>query len=141
MSTIAAISTPNSPGGIAVIRISGEKAIETAARIFAPAGGKNVEEMAGYTCAYGYAHDAGERLDDCILTVFRAPHSYTGEDVAEISCHGGLYVTRKILRTILKNGAENAEPGEFTKRAFLNGKLDLTQGEAVRDLISAKGVR
>ncbi len=141
MSTIAAISTPNSPGGIAVIRISGEKAIETAARIFAPAGGKNVEEMAGYTCAYGYAHDAGERLDDCILTVFRAPHSYTGEDVAEISCHGGLYVTRKILRTILKNGAENAEPGEFTKRAFLNGKLDLTQAEAVMDVISAKGER
>ena len=97
--------------------------------------------MAGYTCAYGIAHDSGERLDDCILTVFRAPHSYTGEDVAELSCHGGLYVTRKILRAAFANGAVNAEAGEFTKRAYLNGKLDLTQAEAVMDIISAKGER
>lgn len=141
MSTIAAISTPNAPGGIAVIRISGEEAIAVAEKIFVPFGNKKVSEMQGYTCAYGIAADGGEKIDECILTVFRAPHSYTGEDVAEISCHGGLYVTKKILRTILKCGAENAGPGEFTKRAFLNGKLDLTQAESVMDIISAKGSR
>lgn len=141
MSTIAAISTPDSPGGIAVIRISGDDAIAAAERVFRPFGEKKVADMAGYTCAYGIAHDGGERIDDCILTVFRAPNSYTGEDTAEISCHGGIFVTRKILRTILKNGAEPAQPGEFTKRAYLNGKLDLTQAEAVMEIISAKGER
>lgn len=141
MSTIAAISTPNAPGGIAVIRISGEDALIIAEKIFTPFGNKSVSEMAGYTCAYGYAHDNGQRLDDCILTVFRAPHSYTGENTAEISCHGGLYVSKRILRTALKNGADNAQPGEFTKRAFLNGNLDLTQAEAVMDIISARGER
>lgn len=138
MSTIASISTPNAVGGIAVIRISGESAIDVASRIFKPAGDKKVTEMAGYTCAYGHAHDGGEVIDDCILTIFKAPHSFTGEDTAEISCHGGLFVSRKILRTALKNGAVPAEAGEFTKRAFLNGKLDLTQAEAVMDVISAK---
>lgn len=141
MSTIAAISTPDSTGGIAVIRISGEEAVAVAERIFTPYSGKKVSDMDGYTCAYGIAHDDGERIDDCILTVFRAPHSYTGENTAELSCHGGIYVTRKILRTILKNGAEPAQAGEFTKRAFLNGKLDLTQAEAVMEIISAKGER
>lgn len=139
MSTIAAVSTPNAVGGIAVIRISGEDAVGVAERIFKPAGGKNVADMAGYTCAYGIAHDGEERIDDCILTVFKAPHSYTGEDTCEISCHGGLYVSKKILRAALKNGAVNAEAGEFTKRAFLNGKIDLTQAEAVMDIISARG--
>ncbi|MBQ8959714.1 MAG: tRNA uridine-5-carboxymethylaminomethyl(34) synthesis GTPase MnmE [Ruminococcus sp.] len=139
MSTIAAISTPEYAGGIAVIRISGEEALTVAERIFRPFGGKKVAEMEGYTCAYGLAYDGEERIDDCILTVFRAPHSYTGEDIAEISCHGGLYVSRRVLRAALENGAENAGPGEFTKRAFLNGKLDLTQAEAVMDIISAKG--
>ena len=141
MSTIAAISTPNAIGGISVIRISGEDAIGVAEKIFSTCGGKKVSDMAGYTCAYGIAHDGDERLDDCILTVFRAPHSYTGEDVVEISCHGGLYVTRKVLRAALGHGAVNAEAGEFTKRAYLNGKLDLTQAEAVMDIISAKGER
>ncbi len=141
MSTIAAVSTPNAPGGIAVIRISGKDALNIAEKVFTPAGNKNVQDMEGYTCAYGIAHDGGERLDDCILTVFREPHSYTGENIAEISCHGGLYVTKRILRAILKNGAENAGAGEFTKRAYLNGKLDLTQAEAVMDIISAKGER
>ncbi|MBO5571236.1 MAG: tRNA uridine-5-carboxymethylaminomethyl(34) synthesis GTPase MnmE [Ruminococcus sp.] len=139
MSTIAAVSTPNAVGGLAVIRISGDKAIEIAEAVFRPVGGKKVSDMKGYTCAYGDAYDGDEHIDDCILTVFRAPHSYTGEDTAEISCHGGLYVSKKILRAILKNGAENAEAGEFTKRAFLNGKLDLTQAEAVMDIISARG--
>lgn len=141
MSTIAAISTPNYAGGIAVIRISGENAVQVAEKVFRPSGNKNIKDMSGYTCAYGIAHDDGERLDDCILTVFKAPHSYTGEDVVEISCHGGIYVTKRILRAILKNGAENAGAGEFTKRAYLNGKLDLTQAEAVMDIISAKGER
>ncbi len=141
MSTIAAVSTPNAMGGIAVIRISGENALSIAEKVFSPYGDKKVSDMAGYTCAYGIAHDGEERLDDCILTVFRAPHSYTGEDIAEISCHGGLYVSRKVLRAVLKNGAVNAEGGEFTKRAYLNGKLDLTQAEAVMDIIFAKGER
>lgn len=141
MSTIAAISTPNAAGGIAVIRISGEDAISIADKVFSPYGNKKVTEMAGYTCAYGVAHNGSERIDDCILTVFRAPHSYTGEDIAELSCHGGLYVTKKILRAILSNGAVNAEAGEFTKRAYLNGKIDLTKAEAVMDIISAKGER
>lgn len=141
MSTIAAVSTPNAAGGIAVIRISGENALLVAEKIFTPAGNKSIRDMAGYTCAYGVAHDGGERLDDCILTVFRSPHSYTGENIAEISCHGGLYVTKRILRAALKNGAENAGAGEFTKRAYLNGKLDLTQAEAVMDIISARGDR
>lgn len=139
MSTIAAISTPNAVGGIAVIRISGENAITVAEKIFRPYGDKKVAAMQGYTCAYGIAHDNGERIDDCVLTVFRAPHSYTGEDTCEISCHGGLYVSKRILRAVLKNGAVSAEAGEFTKRAFLNGKLDLTQAEAVMDVISARG--
>lgn len=141
MSTIAAVSTPNAAGGIAVIRVSGENALDVAERIFTPSGNRSIKDMSGYTCAYGIAHDNGERLDDCILTVFRAPHSYTGEDVVEISCHGGIWVTKRILRAILKNGAENAGAGEFTKRAYLNGKLDLTQAEAVMDIISAKGDR
>lgn len=139
MSTIAAISTPNAVGGIAVIRISGENALAVAEKVFRPYGDKTVGEMQGYTCVYGIAHDGGERIDDCILTVFRAPHSYTGEDTCEISCHGGLYVSKRILRAVLKNGAISAEAGEFTKRAFLNGKLDLTQAEAVMDVISARG--
>jgi len=139
LSTVTAISTPNTAGGIAVIRMSGEEAISIADKVFRS--GKRVDEMEGYTCAYGYVHDNGERIDDCILTVFRSPHSYTGEDVVEISCHGGIYVTKRILRTLLKNGAENAQAGEFTKRAFLNGKLDLTQAEGVMDIISAGGER
>ena len=139
MSAIAAISTPNAPGGIAVIRISGDTAFEVADAVFRSVNGKKACEMSGYTCAYGFAYDGDERIDDCILTVFRAPNSYTGENVAEISCHGGLYVTKRILRTVLENGAETASAGEFTKRAFINGKIDLTQAEAVMDIISAKG--
>ncbi len=138
MSTIAAISTPNAVGGIAVIRISGDNAIDVAERIFTPFGGKKIADMAGYTCAYGIAQSGGERIDDCILTVFRSPHSYTGEDTVEISCHGGLFVSKKILRAALKNGAVTAEAGEFTKRAYLNGKIDLTQAESVMDIIAAK---
>ena len=137
--TVAAISTPAAVGGIAMIRISGESALKIADEIFVSPSGKKPSQMAGYTCAYGEIAPGGNRLDDGILTVFRSPKSYTGEDVVEISCHGGIYVSRKILREILRLGAEPAGPGEFTKRAFLNGKLSLTQAEAVMDIVSAEG--
>ncbi len=139
METIAAIATPHGTGGVAVIRISGPCAITRADEIFRSLHGRKPSEMAGYTCAYGQILRGSEVLDDCVLTVFRAPHSYTGEDVVEISCHGGRFLTQKILRTVLSDEVRLAEAGEFTKRAFLNGKLSLTQAEAVADLISASG--
>lgn len=140
MSTIAAISTPRAQGGISVIRISGEDALAVADKIFTPVScGTIPSEMAGYTCAYGKIADEGEILDDGVLTVFRAPKSYTGEDVVEVSCHGGIFVTEQVLRLVLSKGAVPAEAGEFTKRAFLNGKMSLTQAEAVMDVISADG--
>ncbi len=138
MSTIAAIATPDAIGGISVIRISGKKAFEIADKIFE--GSKMPTKMEGYTCCYGFINDKNSKhIDDVVLTVFRAPKSYTGENVVEISCHGGRYITKKILRQILENGAEPAMAGEFTKRAFLNGKLSLTQAEAVMDVISSSG--
>jgi len=139
MKTIAAISTPNAVGGIAMIRISGDRAIEAASQIFQPVGNTKVTEMRGYSCAYGYISENGERLDDVVLTVFRAPHSYTGEDTVEITCHGGLYLSRQILALLYRCGCSPAGPGEFTKRAFLNGKLSLSQAEAVMDVIRADG--
>lgn len=140
MSAICAISTPLAQGGISVIRISGGDAIGIAAKVFKPLSCSRVEEMGGYTCAYGVIKGSdGRTVDEGILTVFRAPHSYTGEDVCEISCHGGIYVTKKILRLCLDAGGRLADRGEFTKRAFLNGKLTLTQAEAVMDTISAQG--
>lgn len=139
MSTITALSTPNAVGGIALIRISGEMAIEIADRIFVPYGTTPAREMKGHTCAYGKIVENGETVDDVLLTVFRNPKSYTGEDTVEISCHGGVYVSKKILRLLISLGCEPAEAGEFTKRAFLNGKLSLTQAEGVADIISAQG--
>lgn len=139
MDTIAAVATPHGTGGLAVIRISGEQSIARAQEVFQPIRGGMPAEMAGYTCAYGYLMRDGERLDDVVLTVFRAPHSYTGENVVEIACHGGRYLTETLLRAVLCDAVRLAEPGEFTKRAFLNGKLSLTQAEAVADLISASG--
>lgn len=137
--TIAAISTPNAVGGISVLRISGPEAIAAADGVFRPVSGRPLSAHKGYTAAYGTVYDGDEALDDVVATVFRAPKSYTGEDVVEISCHGGLYVTRRVLMAILKTGVSLAGPGEFTKRAFLNGKLSLTQAEAVADLIQAGG--
>ena len=137
--TIAAISTPNGQGGMGVIRISGEGALETADRIFRSVSGKKVSEMKGYTASFGQITDGGEVIDDAVVLVFRAPHSYTGEDVAEISCHGGMYITKRVLRAVLNNGASPAQAGEFTKRAFLNGKMGLTEAESVMDIISAGG--
>lgn len=139
MSTIAAISTPIEAGGLAVIRISGGKSFEIADKIFVPFGGKMPSEMAGHTCAYGKIVREGKTVDDVVLTVFRSPKSYTGLDTVEISCHGGVYLAKEILKLIYENGARPAEPGEFTKLAFLNGKLSLTQAESVMDIISADG--
>lgn len=137
--TIAAIATPQAVGGISVIRISGEDAFAVADAVFQSVSGKVPANMKGYTASYGAIVEprSGQVLDRGVLTVFRAPHSYTGEDVAEISCHGGLLVTREVLRAVTAAGARPALPGEFTKRAFLNGKMDMTQAEAVSDLIAA----
>ncbi len=139
--TIAAVSTPRAAGGIAVIRISGECALNIADRIFIPVStSKKPSEMDGYTCAYGrFVSLSGEQLDDGILTVFKAPRSYTGENVVELSCHGGIYVTERVLRSVYELGAYPASGGEFTERAFLNHKMTLTQAEAVMDIISAEG--
>lgn len=139
--TIAAISTPQAEGGIAVIRISGEKALDIADKVFCTVSGKLPSEMKGYTCAYGHAVKGGEIIDDGVITVFRAPKSYTGEDVVEISCHGGIYVSRQTLRAVIEAGAEPAGAGEFTKRAFEFGKISLIEAEAVMDIISADSER
>lgn len=139
MSTIAAISTPNAAGGIGIVRLSGEDAVSIAARCFKPVSGKDVNTMKGYSAAYGTVFDAEGELDDGVLLVYRAPHSYTGENTAEICCHGGLFVMQKVLRTVFSLGAVPAGAGEFTKRAFLNGKMDLSQAESVMNVISAQG--
>lgn len=138
-STVAAISTPPGAGGIGVIRISGADSFAVADKIFRANNKKSIFEMNGYTSALGRVYDGDGPVDDAIAQVFRAPKSYTGEDVVELSCHGGLWILQKVLRLCLENGAQPANPGEFTKRAFLNGKLNLTQAEAVMDLISAQG--
>ncbi|MBR5562357.1 MAG: tRNA uridine-5-carboxymethylaminomethyl(34) synthesis GTPase MnmE [Clostridia bacterium] len=137
--TIAAIATPNAPGGIGVIRISGENALEVADRIFRPVSGKTLSESKGYRAHFGDVYYNNEKIDEAVCLVFRAPASYTGEDVAEISCHGGLFVTKQVLRAALDAGAAPAEAGEFTKRAFLNGKIDLAAAESVMSLIGASG--
>ncbi len=137
--TIAAISTGAAAGGIGVIRISGDNAIEIASRIFAPLDNSSLTELKGYRAKYGNIIIDGEKADNAVALVFRAPKSYTGEDVAELSVHGGMLLVKKTLEEVLKNGASPAEAGEFTKRAFLNGKIDLTQAESVAELISAAG--
>lgn len=137
-STIAAISTAQGEGGIGVIRISGDDALVIADKIFTPVSNKRITQMKGYTSAFGKVCDNGEVIDEAVALVFKAPHSYTGENVVEISCHGGIYITQQVLRAVLNNGAVPAQAGEFTKRAFLNGKIDLTEAEAVIDIINAK---
>ncbi len=137
--TIAAIATPLGEGGISVVRISGENAISIADRCFFAFSGKSLSSLDGYQAAYGKVTDAqNNTLDDAVALVFRAPKSYTGEDVVEISVHGGTVITRQVLRRVLECGAVLATGGEFTKRAFLNGKLDLTKAESVMGLISAR---
>lgn len=134
---IAAIATPLSPAGLGVVRISGEGAIALADTIFR--GSKTLSSLGGYRAAYGHVFDADGNIDDCVALVFRSPHSYTGEDTVELSCHGGTYILRRVLRAAIAAGARPAEGGEFTRRAFLNGKMDLSGAEAVMDLIAAEG--
>lgn len=137
--TIAAVATGMNQGGIGVIRVSGERAISTVDKIFVPKKqGKEVNKLDSYTAAYGNIFDNEKLIDEVIVLVMKAPSTYTKEDVVEIDCHGGMYVMKQILHLLLKNGARLAEPGEFTKRAFLNGRIDLSQAESVMDLISAK---
>lgn len=139
LSAIAAISTPLGTGGVGIIRISGKNATEIADRIFVSVNGKNLSSSKGYRAYFGRIFDDETAVDEVVCLVFRAPHSYTGEDVVEINCHGGVVLLKKILRLVLQNGAQAAAPGEFTKRAFLNGKLDLSEAESVMTLISAQG--
>lgn len=138
--TIAAVATPPGQGGIAVIRISGPSSHAIVDAIFAPADGGAPSAFSGYSVHYGAILDSasGETIDDGLLTLFKAPHSYTGEDGAEISCHGGTANANRVLRVTLDAGARLADPGEFTQRAFLNGRVDLAQAEAVADLIHAQ---
>ena len=138
--TIAAIATAPGAGGIAVVRLSGAESYPIAARVFCPANAaKKVEDAKGYTAMYGTFREGDEAFDEGVALFFRAPHSYTGEDVVELSCHGGSAVARRLVEACLAAGAQPAAPGEYTRRAFLNGKLGLTQAEAVMDLISADG--
>ena len=137
--TIAAIATAMSSSGIGIIRISGDEAFEVANRIFyLKKGNKKVSEMDTHTIHYGYIKDGGEVIDEVMLLIMKGPRSYTCEDTIEIDCHGGVLVMKRILETVLKYGARPAEPGEFTKRAFLNGRIDLSQAESVIDIINAK---
>ena len=137
--TIAAIATAMSNSGIGIVRISGDEALEVADRIFRPKkGSRKVSDMETHTIHYGYVVDGEEVVDEVMLLIMKAPRSYTCEDTIEIDCHGGVLVMKKILETVLKYGARPAEPGEFTKRAFLNGRIDLSQAEAVIDVINAQ---
>ena len=137
---IAAISTAMAPGGLGVLRISGEDAAEIGDRVFRGISGKRLCEYKGYRAGFGEVRDSENiKIDDAVALVFRAPKSFTGEDTVELSCHGGIYVMNAMLDAVLKAGARAAEPGEFTKRAFINGKMDLTQAESVMQLIRAGG--
>ena len=132
--TIAALATPPGEGGLAVVRISGERAYEVAAAVFRPmAKGRSLAKAKGYTAMLGFFEEGGRVRDEVVALCFRAPKSYTGEDVVELSCHGGSAVCTALLRACYAAGAQPAGPGEFTKRAFLNGRISLTQAEAVMD--------
>ncbi len=136
--TIAAISTAVSSAGIGIVRMSGPESFDIADRIYRSKKKKKLSEQKSHTIHYGFIVDDGETVDEVLVMLMRGPASYTGEDTVEINCHGGVYVVKRILETLIKNGARPAEPGEFTKRAFLNGRLDLSQAEAVGDLIAAQ---
>ncbi|MBR5539113.1 MAG: tRNA uridine-5-carboxymethylaminomethyl(34) synthesis GTPase MnmE [Clostridia bacterium] len=138
LSTIAAVSSPRGKGGVALIRISGEEAVAVASRCFSPRSGVNVADIKSRTAVFGDVTDGDGIVDDGMLTIFRAPASYTGEDIAEITCHGGVLVTQRVLEAVFKAGATPAAAGEFTRRAFVNGKLSLTKAEAVGEILEAK---
>ncbi len=136
--TIAAIATAMSPSGIGIVRISGKEAFAIADRIYRGKKGKRLADQKANTIHYGFIEEKGKTIDEVLVMLMRAPHSYTGEDTVEIDCHGGLVAVRKVLEAVVNQGARPGEPGEFTKRAFLNGRIDLSQAEAVMDIISAK---
>ena len=136
--TICAIATPIGEGGIAIIRVSGENALEIVSKVFRAKSGTDIKNMKSYTMKYGHIYDGDNLIDEVIISYMKGPRSFTAEDVVEINCHGGVVSTNKVLESIIKAGARIAEPGEFTKRAFLNGRIDLSQAEAVMDLIRAK---
>ncbi len=136
--TIAAIATPAAMGGVSMIRISGPEAFSIAGKVFRPQNEKKLEQMKGYTAAYGGFYEGNSQIDDGVVLVYHGPKSYTGEDVVELTCHGGILITRKILRLLLDQGARMAQAGEFSKRAFLNGKMSLTQAESIMDLIASQ---
>lgn len=135
--TIAAIATGMTGAGIGIVRISGDDAIAVADKIFEAKSGIKLSDAKTHTIHYGHIVSDGQVLDEVLVSVMKGPHSYTGEDTAEINCHGGLFVVKKVLDAVLTHGAELAQPGEFTKRAFLNGKIDLSKAEAVMDLIAS----
>lgn len=139
MKTIAAIATGNAVGGIGIVRISGDEAISVADKVFKSADSTSLSSLKGYRAKFGNIIEKGKAIDNAVALVFRAPKSYTGEDVVELSVHGGLLIVQKTLQAVLSAGAVPAQAGEFTKRAFLNGKMDLTQAESVADLISSQG--
>ena len=136
--TIAAIATAMSPSGIGIVRISGSQAFSVIEKIFRKKNGKTADTRQSHRIHYGYIQDGEEVLDEVLVMIMKGPHSYTAEDTVEINCHGGVLVMQRILETVLRNGARPAEPGEFTKRAFLNGRIDLSQAEAVIDVINAQ---
>ena len=136
--TIAAISTSAAPSGIGIVRISGKDAFAVADRLYRGVKNKKLADQKGNTVHYGWIVHEGKKLDEVLCIVLRAPHSYTGDDTVEIDCHGGVIAVRRVLEAALAEGARIAEPGEFTKRAFLNGRIDMSQAEAVMDVISAK---
>ena len=138
MSTIAAISTAQGQGGIGVIRVSGEDSFTIVDKIFKSVSGKKIMDIKGYSALFGHIYNNEEVLDEAVVLKYVAPKSFTGENVVEISCHGGMYITKEVLNAVIMSGASLAEPGEFTKRAYLNGKMDLTEAESVMDIISAK---
>ena len=136
--TIAAISTPIGEGGIGIVRLSGSSAVEITETIFRPASGLLLSEVNSHTLHYGHIVSGGQRVDEVLVTVMHGPRTYTREDIVEINCHGGIVATRAVLDLVLRGGARLAERGEFTKRAFLNGRIALDQAKAVADLVSAK---
>ena len=137
--TIAAISTPRGEGGIGIVRISGDDSLEILGKIFKPKSNKNIEDLKNFSINYGKLYNEhGEIVDEVLVSIMKGPNTYTKEDIVEINCHGGYLITEKVLELVLRFGARHAEQGEFTRRAFVNGRIDLTQAEAVMDLIHSK---
>ncbi len=138
LDVIAAISTAVSPSGIGIVRMSGRGAVKIGDKVYKGRKGKRLSSEKSHTIHYGYIVDGEDVIDEVLVMLMLSPNTYTGEDTVEINCHGGVYVVKRILETLIKYGARPAEPGEFTKRAFLNGRLDLSQAEAVGDLITSQ---